>query len=374
MGRLAGLFYFWPMPSSTRLDKTKIKKFSEKILGSCIDRNLPWKGHKDPYKIWVSEIILQQTQVATGKKYYNEFIRRFPDVYALARANEDEVLQAWQGLGYYSRARNMKKAAEIIVSNYDGRVPDHYDDILALPGIGPYTAAAVLSFAFEKPIPVVDGNVIRLISRVFGIDGNPSRRPFQKEVRKIAEQAIDPNKAGEFNQKIMDMGATVCKPQQPICINCGLKAICYARNNDLIDNFPPNKTKTTIKTLEIHYLVLTHNQGVYLKRRNGKGIWRGLYEPITIDENNTTGPGIQMMFHLESPPTQSGKKITLLHKLTHRQLRLHFHFFKIRKGSTSDIQGYQLHHKKNFENFAFPQPVFKVLKQYFKDSILINQE
>ena len=206
-------------------------------------RDLPWRGEPDPYKIWVSEIILQQTRVQQGWDYYIRFIDNFPDVKALAEADEDRVLKVWQGLGYYSRARNMHAAAREIMEKHGGHFPNEYDKILSLKGIGNYTAAAISSIAFGLPYPAVDGNVIRIVSRIFGICDDVTQPAVVKKITAICETEIDSNRPGVFNQAAMDFGAIQCVPRNPNCDECPFQSSCYAYNNHLVDILPVKKKK-----------------------------------------------------------------------------------------------------------------------------------
>ena len=204
-------------------------------------RDLPWRGEPDPYKIWVSEIILQQTRVQQGWDYYLRFIDNFPDVRTLAEADEERVLKVWQGLGYYSRARNMHAAAREIMSKHHGRFPDIYDEILSLKGIGAYTAAAIGSIAFHLPYPAVDGNVIRIVSRIFGVCEDVSQPAVVKRITEICETQMDSTQPGVFNQAAMDFGAMQCVPRNPNCEECPFQSDCYACQNNLVDILPVKK-------------------------------------------------------------------------------------------------------------------------------------
>ncbi len=203
-----------------------------------VRRHMPWRDTFDPYRIWLSEIMLQQTRVDQAQPYYERFVHRFPDVHELAKANIDDVLRLWEGLGYYSRARNLHKAAQQIVGQHDGRFPDRYDEVIALQGIGPYTAAAVLSIAFGQPYAAVDGNVIRVISRFFAIGEDVRRTDVQKEIRRRANAMLDRSRPGDFNQAMMELGATVCKPVHPECSECPLQNSCRAYQTNSVEHYP----------------------------------------------------------------------------------------------------------------------------------------
>ena len=245
-------------------------------------RDLPWRGEPDPYKIWVSEIILQQTRVQQGWDYYLRFIDNFPDVKALAEADEDRVLKVWQGLGYYSRARNMHAAAREIMEKHGGHFPNEYDKILSLKGIGNYTAAAISSIAFGLPYPAVDGNVIRIVSRIFGICDDVTQPVVVKKITAICEMEIDNKRPGVFNQAAMDFGAIQCVPRNPDCDECPFQSSCYAYNNHLVDILPVKKKKAESKHRYFHYTVYLSDSQTIIEKRTGSDIWRNMYQfPLT---------------------------------------------------------------------------------------------
>lgn len=238
-------------------------------------RDLPWRNTRDPYLIWISEIILQQTRVAQGIDYYRRFIARFPSPSALASAQEDEVLKLWQGLGYYSRARNLHAAAK---SMKNGLFPSSYKEVLALKGVGPYTAAAVCSFAYRMPYAVVDGNVYRVLARVFGVTSSIDTAAGKKEFASLAQQVLDKQRPGLFNQAIMDFGALQCTPVNPACEVCPFVSFCKARAGNLVDKLPVKSGKTPVKNRFFYYLYIEQGGTVWLYKRPAGDIWQGLYE------------------------------------------------------------------------------------------------
>ena len=254
--------------------------FSKKLLRwyASNKRDLPWRNSTDPYKIWLSEIILQQTRVKQGLPYYQEFTKKFPTVQALAAADEKIVLRTWQGLGYYSRARNLHKCAKIINDQYNGDFPDTYDELLKLPGIGPYTAAAIASFAFRQPHAVVDGNVFRVLSRAFGVTKDIASSAGQKYFRKLANELIDPDDPGEYNQAIMEFGALHCTPSSPDCETCFYADSCYANQQGLQSTLPVKTKKTRVRNRYLQYVVIRYAGKIYMKPRTEKDIWQGLYD------------------------------------------------------------------------------------------------
>lgn len=241
-------------------------------------RPLPWKGEKDPYKIWLSEIILQQTRVEQGLPYYQRFIARYPHIRDLAAAPEDELLKLWEGLGYYSRARNLHATAKYIAFERNGIFPDTFEALRSLKGVGDYTAAAIASFAFNLPYAVLDGNVFRVIARFFGIETPVNAPEAKKEFAAIAQQLLDPDRPGDFNQAMMDFGATHCTPQQPGCPLCPLQTECVAFRTGKAGVLPVKTKAPARKERFFIYLVINYHENTLLKKRVEKDIWRNLYE------------------------------------------------------------------------------------------------
>lgn len=239
---------------------------------------MPWKGEKDPYRIWLSEIILQQTRVEQGLNYYNKFIKTFPDVHQLAKANESTVFKLWEGLGYYTRCRNLIASARYISEELKGKFPSAYEDIKALKGIGPYTAAAIASFAFNQPYAVLDGNVFRVLARVFGINKPIDSTEGKKYFSALANELLEKKQPGLYNQAIMDFGAVVCKPAAPLCSGCIFKKKCSAFLNSSINKLPIKEKKINIRKRQFYYLVLEYKNETAIRQRTGKDIWRDLYE------------------------------------------------------------------------------------------------
>jgi len=241
-------------------------------------RELPWRKSQDPYAVWVSEMMLQQTQVSTVIPYFRTWMERFPNVAALANAEESEVLHAWQGLGYYSRARNLRRAAQQMLRVHDGRVPELVSELLALPGIGPYSAGAIASIAYGRPEPLVDGNVIRVISRLFGLRGDPNKAPLKAEIWARARALVPKDAPGDFNQSLMELGATVCTPRSPRCEACPVTSHCEALARDLVEVLPELPTRA--KATPVHAVAAIASRGdrvLVTKLRPDAPRWAGMW-------------------------------------------------------------------------------------------------
>ncbi|RYY11142.1 MAG: A/G-specific adenine glycosylase, partial [Chitinophagaceae bacterium] len=241
-------------------------------------RSMPWKGEKDPYKIWLSEIILQQTRVEQGLSYYQSFIKNFPTVHDLANAPEEKVFKLWEGLGYYSRCKNLIASAKIIATERNGLFPDTFESIVALKGIGPYTAAAIASFAFNQPYAVVDGNVQRVLARYFGITTAVDTSVGRKLYQHLAGSLLDPDNPGLYNQAIMDFGAVICKPQNPMCSQCPQREDCEAYKTGTVHQLPVKEKKLIKKHRWFYYFMIGSGDDVYIRKRTGKDIWQNLHE------------------------------------------------------------------------------------------------
>jgi A/G-specific adenine glycosylase len=283
-------------------------------------RDLPWRNTKDPYKIWLSEIILQQTRVDQGLEYYNKFISHYPTVKDLAKATEQDVLNDWQGLGYYSRARNLHYSAKYIAEELHGEFPKSYEQILKLKGVGKYTAAAIASFAFGECKAVVDGNVFRLLSRYFNIDTPIDSTKGQKDFQELADTIISKQNPATHNQAIMEMGAVVCKPKQPKCTLCPLAENCIAFEENIVLERPVKKTKTKIRNRYFHYLIYLQNDKTWLQKRTKKDIWQNMYQfPLVELENGESTPTMPAPLHVSEP---------IVHKLSHQHIHATFYIIR----------------------------------------------
>lgn len=311
--------------------------FSDKILDwyNKNKRDLPWRGSKDPYKIWLSEIILQQTRVAQGVPYYLKFVSNFPEVAQLANAKEEKVLKLWQGLGYYSRARNLHAAAKMVVNDYGGNFPGSYKELLKLKGVGDYTASAIASICFDERQAVVDGNVYRVLSRFFGVDTPINSTEGIRYFKELARQLLHKSNVRDYNQGIMEFGAIQCTPKNPNCSSCPLQGGCLGLKENRIDSLPVKVNKTKVRTRYFNYLVpvYTDKKGVsytLLKQRTGKGIWQHLWEfPLLETEINGDLQAIEIGFNKTLGDTEPlsislYNEDAVVHKLSHQHLHTKF--------------------------------------------------
>lgn len=324
-------------------DRLRPSEFSSVLVSwySKNKRDLPWRETQNPYEIWLSEIILQQTRVLQGLPYYRKFIRKYPTVSDLAIADEVEVLRVWQGLGYYSRARNLHKCAKIIHSNHNGIFPSTYDEILKLPGVGVYTAAAISSFAFGLPSAVVDGNVYRVLARVYGISEDISSGKGQKAFKNLASQLLDIADPATYNQSIMEFGALQCVPKSPDCSICPLADPCKANMESLQSKLPVKTRKTKVKKRSFHYFCFVSNDKILMRKRVERDIWLGLYDfPLTETSEMTELDVLLQNDESLSSLVKEAKGISeskeYLHILSHQRIQAKFYTVKLGPGQTEE--------------------------------------
>lgn len=320
---------------------------------------MPWKGEKDPYKIWISEIILQQTRVDQGMDYYIRFIKNFPRLQDLAKASDEKVLKLWEGLGYYSRCRNLLSTARYINDSLNGEFPSSYESIISLKGIGPYTAAAISSFAFGLPHAVIDGNVFRVISRLTGIDQPIDSTEGKKKFSGIAQEWLDKKQAGKYNQAIMDFGATVCKPQQPLCTECPFRSSCFAFQNSKVNDLPVKAKKQKLRQRFFYYFILSHKKEKAVRLREKKDIWLGLYEfPLIETAAAASQEKLIRMAEKNGWLKKGAYSFKALSK-THKQLlshqKLEGQFIEIELLNKPKETGWQWVNKALMKKLAFPR-------------------
>ena len=325
---------------------------------------MPWKGEKNPYYIWLSEIILQQTRVEQGLPYFLRFKQKYPTVKHLALAKEDEVMRLWQGLGYYSRARNLHHTAKHLHFNLKGKFPTTFEEIKKLKGVGDYTASAIASFAFGEKKAVVDGNVIRVLARVFGIETAFDTTKGKKEFSKLAQELIDEKEPGAYNQAIMDFGAVVCLPQNPKCDACPFAKFCIAKNQGLIDVLPYREKKIKIRNRYFNYLLIKSEKEIILQKRTGNDIWKNLYELPLVEApksltRNTHKAFAKLLgtekFHIES----FTKEITQM--LSHQKIHFRFFVIAVQDFKLLSVTGAQKVKLTSLHKYAFPKTIHEFL-------------
>lgn len=345
------------------------KYFTTKLLQwntSSNNRPMPWKGEKDPYKIWLSEIILQQTRVEQGWDYYNRFVDAFPTVGKLAAAPETKVFKMWEGLGYYTRCKNLITTAKIIHQEYDGKFPSTYDGILNLKGVGPYTAAAIASFAYNLPYAVVDGNVFRVLSRYFNnhtpIDSTEGKQLFTT----LANELLDKKQPGIYNQALMDFGAVICKPKLPQCGICPLKSKCGAYLQKSADLLPVKEKRVIQKTRWLFYFIAEYKGKVYVRKRSEKDIWENLYEYVLIETPSATDAEQLKKLARFNEIFKSGYSVQTISKLYSQKLThqtIYGQFIKIKLTMPLQLHGYEAVSPKKLASLPFP----KLITTYLKD-------
>lgn len=335
-------------------------------------RELPWRGQNDPYKIWLSEIILQQTQVVQGLTYYLKFVSEYPSIKLLAKAPVDEVMKLWQGLGYYSRARNLHHAAKFVTDKHNSVFPKTYEGLKELKGVGDYTAAAIASLAYNLPYAVVDGNVYRVLSRVFGVELAIDSSEGKKYFQNLANELLPKKEAADYNQAIMEFGALYCRPVNPDCENCIFGGKCLAYKKQKVSKLPFKSKKVKVRDRYFNYIVFRYKKSLYLIKRNKKDIWQGLYEFYLIETSKKQKPESVLKSKALSEIT-SAKNYVLKsvskeykHVLSHQNLHTTFYSIHLKQPLKT-----KLLKKVNFlslNQYAFP----RLIEKYLKDDYIIK--
>ena len=322
-------------------------------------RNLPWRTTKNAYFIWLSEVILQQTRVDQGLSYYHKFVQNFPTIFDLANADEADVLKNWQGLGYYSRARNLHQTAKQVVELYNGEFPANYNDLLKLKGIGPYTAAAIASFAFDLPHAVVDGNVYRILSRYFGIDEAIDTTIGKKTFQALADELIPEQQAALFNQSIMEFGSLACTPSNPDCQNCILFETCASGKSDLANTRPLKSKKTKVRDRYFHYFHIEFEGKIALQKRIGKDVWHALYEfpMIETETTNLNETAIQDWGIKLTAPSFTSK-----HVLSHQRIHAEFYLLEQKDLNPAILSSFNFVEINQFDNY----PIHRLMERYWE--------
>lgn len=343
------------------------------ILGDWFDgkkRNLPWRSTSDPYKIWLSEIILQQTRVDQGIKYYNKFIQTFPDIFSLAQAETDVVMKLWQGLGYYSRARNLHETSKIIAVEYNGIFPCNYEDLIRLKGIGTYSAAAIASIAFQEPIAAIDGNVKRVLARLFLVNSELNSMKAKLKIKELADSILDHANPGRHNQAIMELGAIICLPRNPRCLKCPLSSICLALHENQIHEIPRQIKKKKVRKRFLTFIIITDTDNrVLFGRRERNDIWKHLYEfPLIETGRNPKIKDIQKIIFEGYQINYDAAKILriskeITHILTHQRLICRFIHIKTQNHNLLHGTAYSWIRISDFHNFPIPKLIDRYISQ-----------
>ncbi len=333
-------------------------------------RDLAWRSTKDPYKIWLSEVILQQTQVIQGSSYYLKFVDNYPTIKALAEAEEADVLKLWQGLGYYSRARNLHTAAKQVMLQFNGKFPETYETIITLKGVGTYTAAAIASIAYNEAKAVVDGNVYRVLSRLYDLDLPIDSTEGKKTFQNLANEILDSKNAGTHNQALMELGAICCKPRSPSCQSCPIQMHCLAYKNKSYAGLPVKSKTIKIRERYLEYIVLEYNKQFYLKKRTSQDIWKNMFEFFSIEmtEKETEKKVLDDYCNVLNLKTNDfsikGISPFVKHILTHQHIHARFHHLilsKVLKNAKShDLVKYNI---EAFEKLAFPRLIDKFVSE-----------
>ncbi len=335
-------------------------------------RDLPWRGQNDPYKIWLSEVILQQTQVIQGLTYYLKFVKNYPTIKLLAKAPVDEVMKHWQGLGYYSRARNLHEAAKFVVDKHKGVFPKTYDEIKELKGVGDYTAAAIASLAYNLPHAVVDGNVYRVLSRVFGVDLAIDSGEGKKYFQNLANELLPKKQVADYNQAIMEFGALYCRPVNPDCENCIFNSKCAAFQKQNVNELPFKSKKIKVRDRYFNYFLFTHRQLLYIQKRHTKDIWEGLYEFYLIEtpkkqkaETVLKSKELKNLLDLKKATIKNVSQ-QYKHVLSHQNL--YAVFYRIELGDKQSLKELKKVKLSEINKYAFP----RLIEKYLKDENIIK--
>ena len=347
--------------------------FSDKIVKwyEANKRDLPWRDTRDPYRIWLSEIILQQTRVNQGLPYYLKFVDKYPSVRALASAPQQEVLRLWQGLGYYSRARNLHECARQVVADHNSRFPDNYLALKKLKGIGDYTAAAIASFAYKEGVAVVDGNVFRVLSRVFGIDDAIDTNAGKNKFIALANELIDAKRPDLHNQAVMEFGAIHCTPKNPACSDCVLESSCVAAQHELQHLLPVKSRSTKVRDRYFYYFVIQQAERYLMKKRTEKDIWQGLFDFLMIEANKPIKMEKLVQRFNSIYSMNIGMKDVVLsdtykHILSHQIIHARFVFLKVTSNNFVK-ESYAFYSTKKIEEL--PKPV--LITRFFSDHQLL---
>lgn len=340
--------------------------FAQQLLSWFDDHgrhNLPWQDNRNAYRVWVSEIMLQQTQVATVIPYFERFMARFPQLPDLAAAPVDDVLALWTGLGYYTRARNLHKCAQVVTEQYQGDFPIDSQTLAQLPGIGPSTAAAIVSQAYNKPAAILDGNVKRVLTRIYAIEGWPGQKVIEQQLWELAKQLTPQQRNADYTQAIMDLGATICRRNKPLCVACPMQNSCQALAQDKVSALPTRKPKKDLPEKQVWILLLTdHQQNVQLYQRPHKGIWGGLWSLPEFASLEDLENHLALMGTINSQPLPEVK-----HAFSHYKLTLHPYRVSLpaNHGYIQESTRLKWYASQQIDTIGLPSPIKQILQQYW---------
>ena len=326
--------------------------------------NLPWQNNRNAYRVWLSEIMLQQTQVATAIPYFERFTARFPTLADLTSAHVDEVLALWTGLGYYTRARNLHKCAQVVTEQHNGEFPNDTASLANLPGIGRSTAAAIVSQAFNQPAAILDGNVKRVLTRLHGIEGWPGQKIIENQLWQLAEQLTPKQRNADYTQAIMDLGATICKRSKPLCVACPMQNTCQALAQDKVADLPTRKPKKDIPQKQTWVLLLAnHQQQIQLYQRPHKGIWGGLWSLLEFADQDA----MQAHIALQGIDISTQSLPQIKHAFSHYKLTIHPHLAKLpaNHGNIQETPLAKWYTAEQIDTIGLPSPIKKILQQYW---------
>lgn len=327
-------------------------------------RDLPWRHTRDPYLVWLSEVILQQTRIEQGLSYYFKFQKLFPDIHRLADAHEEQVLKAWQGLGYYSRAKNLHATARLISTDLKGEFPTTKADLMNLKGIGDYTASAIASFCYGEKSPVIDGNVIRLLSRLYALEFPSDTPEGKRAIRELAEELMDDDDPATYNQAIMEFGSQHCTPKNPRCSDCPFSGSCRAFALREAERYPVKKKRVVVREMSLHYLVLKTTEGLYMRRRGNDSIWKGLYDFPSVEgeyEVKDLVAHFASQFQLPGSFELSHVSNEMKHILTHRKIKARFYEIRLKRQLMHPHHGWLFVSYSHIAQYPLPRLIDRYL-------------
>ena len=330
-------------------------------------RTLPWRERPEPYNVWISEIMLQQTRVEAVKPYFERFLKEFPNIGELARAEEDRLLKAWEGLGYYNRVKNMQKAAVLVMEQYGGKLPEEYEELLKLPGIGPYTAGAISSIAYGKVHPAVDGNVLRVMTRLLADDRNILSQKVKNDIGNMLYKIMPKDKPGDFNQALMELGATVCLPnKEPLCGQCPWSLFCKAKEEEAQSEYPKRAEKKSKKIEKMTVLIIRDGEKIVLRKRPGEGLLAGMYEFPNLEGHRKKEEALLFVKEIGMSPVRIQELEGAKHIFSHKEWQMIGYMIRVEELGVEEQEGLIFAHSKEMEE-RYPIPTaFGAYTKYMK--------